>query len=122
MVSKIYIFCVRTSVNECERSTFPQKAIAPTCHPKGHNLPHSQLTSACVLQNLAQSALPYPRTHSYGAVQSNAPTREPPHTQSWFAAASLLASENTNLPCVRMNPNGSLTRVPAPNQEKLQHD
>jgi len=29
--------------------------------------------------------------------------------------------ENINLPCVRMNPNGSLARVPARSGEKLQH-
>ena len=39
---------------------------------KGHNLPHSQLTSAYFPRNLAKSAPPYPRTHSYDAVQSNA--------------------------------------------------
>ena len=58
---------------------------------------------------------------SYDAVQSDAPTREAPHTQSWFAAALPLANENINLPCVRMNPNGSLTRVPAPSGGKPQY-
>ena len=44
-----------------------------------------------------------------------------PDTQSWFAAASPVASENINLLCVRMNPNGRLIRVPERNGEKPQH-
>ena len=56
--------------------------------PKGYNSLHSGLTTAYDRPNHSKSALPYPRTHEYGAVQSDAPTREPPHTQSWFAAAS----------------------------------
>ncbi len=89
--------------------------------PKGYKLLHSQLTTVYDRTNHSQPAPPYPRMQKYDAVQSDAPTREPPHTQSSLAAASPLASENTNLLCVRMNPNDSLTRVPAPSGEKPQH-
>jgi hypothetical protein len=57
-------------------------------HPKGYNSLHSGLTTVYARTNHPQPAPPYPRTHWYDAVQSDAPTREPPHTQSLFAAAS----------------------------------
>jgi hypothetical protein len=88
--------------------------------PKGYNSLPSQLATAYDRTNHSQPVPVYSKTHYYDAVQSDAPTREPPHTQSGFAAASPLANENTNLPCIRMNPNGSLTRVPERNEEKPQ--
>ena len=90
--------------------------------PKGHNLPHSGLTTAYDRTNHSQFAPPYPRTHDYGSVQSNAPTREPPHTLSSLAVASPLANENINLTCVRRNPSDSLNLVLARNGEKLRAD
>lgn len=90
--------------------------------PKGHSLPHSGLTTVYDRTNHSQFALPYPRTHDYGSVQSNAPTREPPHTLSWFAVASPLANENINLTCTRRNPSDRLNLALAPNGEKLRGD
>ena len=87
--------------------------------PKGHNLPHSGLTSAYDRTNHSPLAPAYPRTHDCGSVQSNAPTREPLNTLSWFAVASPLANENINLPCARRNPSDSLNLALARNGEKL---
>jgi len=90
--------------------------------PKGHNLPHSGLTNAYDRTNHSPFAPAYPRTHDYGSVQSNAPTREPLHTLSSFAVASPLAKENINLPCARRNPSDSLNLALARNGEKLRGD
>ena len=86
---------------------------------KGHNSPPSGLTSACVSRSLAKSARLYPKTHDCGAVQSNAPFRESPDTQSSLAVASPLANENINLPCVRRNPSDSLNLALSRNAQKL---
>jgi len=87
--------------------------------PKGYNSLHSPLTSAYDRTNHSQFAPPYPRTHDYGSVQSNAQTREPPHTQSSLAVASPLANENINLLCSPRNPSDSLNLALARNGEKL---
>ncbi|MEP0880973.1 hypothetical protein NDI49_05375 [Trichocoleus sp. ST-U3] len=89
--------------------------------PKGHNLPHFGLTTVYDRTNHSKSAPPYPR-RQYDAVQSDAPTREPPHTQLGSRQHSHTERENIDIPFVRRNPSASLTRVPKPNEEKLQHD
>src|SRR6476661_7999781 len=90
--------------------------------PKGYNSLHSPLTSAYDRTNHSQFAPPYPKTHDCGAVQSNAPFRESPDTQSSLAVVSPLANENINLPCARRNPSDSLNLALARNGEKLRGD
>ncbi|MEP0880979.1 hypothetical protein NDI49_05405 [Trichocoleus sp. ST-U3] len=94
----------------------------PLLIPKGYNSLHSPLATICDRTNHSKSAPPYPKTPDYGAVQSDAPTREPPHTHHRSRQHRHTERENINLPCVRRKPSASLTSVPEPTEEKLQHD